>query len=234
MKRLALLLCLLIASAAIAGDPPDVAAGKSGTPPPQRVAKQPPEPRIGSLVLPQVNFREADFAGALEYFRRKAEQQSGGALKLTFVRDLPEDFVPQRELSLNLKNVPFMVALNYLGELAGVQFAIDGTTITAKAGSAAPPKYAPLPQDAPSTVKGSGALLIPAAPSSAGNNTYRKTDGTIQPDKSGYVAHRSMGGWSTKQDPNNVKSVNCSRSTPCAPCKCVCACSSAGKARPSK
>jgi hypothetical protein len=222
----------------MAGDPPRDPSGKVAPQPTRAAAKpQPPDPRISALQLPQVNFREVDFAGALEYFRRKAEQQSGGALKLTFTHDLPEDFRPKHELSLNLKNIPFTVALNYLGELAGVQFTIDGTTITARVGTAPPSKYTPLPQDAPSSVKGSGALKKPAEAVSAGNNTYRKTDGTIQPDKSGYVPHRSMGGWSIKQDPNNVKSVNCSRSTPCdSPCKCVCACGSATpeKPKPSK
>jgi hypothetical protein len=123
-----------------------------------------------------------------------------------------------------------MVALNYLGELAGVQFAIEGTTLTARAGAAPRPQYTPLPHDAPASAKASGVLQKQAEPSSAGNNTYRKTDGTIQPDKSGYVPHRSMGGWSIKQDSNNVKSVNCSQGTPCTPtCKCTCPCGQAAK-----
>ncbi len=222
MKRLPLLLCTFFAVIATAAEPPR-APSESG--PTRPAAKQPPDPRIAALVLPRVNFREADFASSLEYFRRKAEQQSNGALKLTFKRDVPEDFRPQHELSLDLTNVPFMVALNYFGELAGVHFTIDGAAITAKAGAAPRPQYAPLGQEAPSSVQGSGALVKPAAPASGGKNTYRKTDGTIQPDKSGFIPHRSMGGWSIKQDPDNVKSVNCSAGTPCTPfCKCLCQC----------
>ncbi len=217
---------VLFAAVAFAAEP-------ARPPQPARpAAKQPPDPRIAALVLSQVNFRELDFPGALEYFRRKAEQQSGGALKLTFKQILPEDFRPRHELSLDLRGMPFMIALNYLGELAGVQFTVDGTTITAKAGEAPPPKYAPLPQDAPSKVQGSGALLKPAESTANGNNTYRKTDGTLQPDKSGYIPHRSMGGWSIKDDPSNAKSVNCSQAKPCTPpCKCTCNCAAAAAAK---
>src|SRR4030095_13121586 len=164
MKGFSFLPGLLLIASAMAGEPPRGPAAGTVTPSPRKAAPQVPDPRIGSLQLPQVNFRDADIGGALEYLRRKADQASGGTLKLTFVQDLPEDFRPKNELSLDLREVPFIVALNYVGELAGVQFAIEGTRITARAGTAPPPKYAPLSRDAPSNVRGSGALLKPAEP----------------------------------------------------------------------
>jgi hypothetical protein len=237
MQRFAFLICLLWTAITVAGDVLGGPSGRGDAQPARPVASQPPDKRIGALFLPQVNFREADFAGALEYFRRKAEQQSGGTLKLVFAQDLPKDFRPKHELTLELNNIPFTVALNYLGELAGVQFAIEGTTITAKTGEAPHPKDAPLPQDTPSSVKGSGALAKPAAPATAGNNVYRTTDGVIQGDKSGYVPHRTMGGWSTAHDPNNKITVNCPNGPACGQlCKCssTCACTTGGAIKPSK
>src|SRR4051794_8821277 len=56
--------------------------------------------QIPYLILPQVKCKEADLPGALEYLRKLALQESKGAVKLTYVMKLPEDFRPQAELTL--------------------------------------------------------------------------------------------------------------------------------------
>jgi len=83
----ALIVCLLFARTPSSADE-------------QPAIKPPLQRRLESLILPEVKFRDADFIGALRYLQKKARQQSNGATQVPFVVDLPEDFKPRYELTL--------------------------------------------------------------------------------------------------------------------------------------
>jgi hypothetical protein len=192
--------------------------------------------RLPALILPRVTFTDANLEGALEYFRKKALDQSNGTLKLQFVLDLPADFKPQNELSLEMTKVPLRDALRYLGQLAGVKYTQQGDKLVVqpmgeRIAKKAAETQTPSPQGpiAPNSdsVSRSNRLDKTAEKSSAGNNAYRSLDGTLQPDKSGYVEHRSMSGFPTGIDPNNKLDPNCVSPSKCPAggCGCtVCAC----------
>ncbi len=200
----------------------------------ERSAFKPPLQRqLESLVLPEARFRDADLSGALRYLSQKAAQQSGGKIRVPFSLDLPEDFEARYELTLDVRRLPFLEALRYLGEQARVEFAFEGSSIvvrklgtkSARQPVASDRKPAPAP---PGPQKGlAGVLAEPAKPSSVGGNVHRTTAGVVQAEKSGYVPRRGLGGWSTTIDPRHRVGVNCVRISACpaGACGChLCAC----------
>lgn len=189
---------------------------------------------LGRLILPEVKFRDADLSGALGYMRRKAEVSSAGKWRVPFVLDLPEDFQPRFELSLDLKAVPFAEALRYLGEQAGVEFsAEDGVVYVRRLGTASAAHAAAqkgkkaFPASTAPTRGLAGPLAKAPEAVTGGNNVHRSTAGEVQADRSGYIPRRNLGGWSVEKDSRNATGVNCVRPEKCpgGDCGCfACAC----------
>jgi hypothetical protein len=144
------------------------------------------------------------------------------------VLDLPADFNPRYELTLDVAAVPFSEALRYLGELAGVQFSQEAGAVVARVAGANPTPLRPLEEEKPPAAspplpKGlTGVLAKPPEAVAAGTNIHRSTAGTIQPEKSGYVPHRSLSGWSTAVAGQKGLGVNCAHSSPCPSGACGC------------
>jgi hypothetical protein len=182
--------------------------------------------RVPEVLLPQVRFKEADLPGALEYFRRIALRESNGAVKLAYVMDLPKDFQPKAELTLDLSKIPLREALRYLGEMAGVQFTQQGESLLVQKRGEIPATIERRPPSEPvaitTGVTNNNRLSKGPERSAAGNNAYRTLDGTLQNEKSGYAAHRSMSGFPTAQDPKNQLNVDCIRPSMCGKQDCGC------------
>jgi len=201
--------------------------------------------QLANLPLSRVSFRDADLVGALRYLQ-KAEEHSRGALKVSFVLDLPADFKPKYELSLDASSIPFAEALRYLGEQGGLQFSQVGEVIhvrpegkepappplvDANGARSAPP---PIPGKDPSPLSASakpgsvaeGTLGKPAEAVGGGNNVYRNTTGEVQSDKSGFVPRRGLNGYPDTASKKGLD-VNCARPQDCKvkACGCnVCSC----------
>ena len=162
---------------------------------------QPLGARLEALILPEINFRDSDLAGALQYLGQKARTQSGGAIQVQFVLLLPDDFKPRYELTLDLKSISFAGALQYVGQLAGVKFTAGPHAIIARVDGPLPPEErqaatsgaAPLPDITHTAADFKGRLDDPAVPVVAGGNWF-KIDGTPDDSRSGYVAHRGLDG----------------------------------------
>ena len=185
-------------------------------------------PQLAALVLPRVRFRDADLIGTLQYLRRKADEQSHGALQVSFVLDLPADFKPRYELTLDVAAVPFSEALRYVGELSGVQFSQESGVVFVRpegSGPAPPPlpeeKKRPVVSSAPSKAV-PDALAKPAEAVAVGNNLHRNMTGEVQPDKSGYIPHRSLSGFSESDATKKGMEVNCPHLATCPAGVCGC------------
>jgi hypothetical protein len=76
---------------------------------------------IKELVLPKIEFKDATFSTALDFFKQQAAKQS---VNVSFVAQLP---APQMEhaVTLSLSNIPFLDALRYLCELNNAVFKVD-------------------------------------------------------------------------------------------------------------
>lgn len=179
--------------------------------------------QLRSLILRQVEFRDANLAGVLEYLRQKAAEQSRGTIDAIYLLAVPDEVALSNVVTLSLTNIPFLEALRYVGELAGVNLRIQNNVIvaelreTSSARIPVPPKELSQTNKPPVPTKGlSGALGRAAEPASTGGrNLYRTNSGEIQNSRSGYINHRSSGGWPIAMDPHNTVDVNCSERAGC-------------------
>ena len=92
----------------------------------------PLERQLSTLVIPQIQFREATLGSALDYLRKSVDKQSGGKLAVNFVVQLPPEQQNTQLVTLNLSNVPFNEALKYLGTVATLDFVYDKYAIIVK------------------------------------------------------------------------------------------------------
>lgn len=173
--------------------------------------------QLQSLVLPNVEIHHADLAGALEYLTRKAAEQSGGKVQLVY-SSLIADAAVTAKVTLNLQSIPFLEALRYTGELAGVTLSVENEKIVVKTRDDTPAKVRATADEPahgevplPLTRGLHGTLGESAEPVKSGvRNAYRNIDGNVQISKSGSIARRSLGGWPVVIDPTNKIDVNCS------------------------
>ena len=172
---------------------------------------QPLGAKLEALILPEINFRDSDLAGALQYLGQKARTQSGGAIQVQFVLLLPDGFKPRYELTLDLKSISFAGALQYVGQLAGVRFTAGPHAIIAREDGPLVPEErqaassgaARLPDITHTVGDFKGPLDDPAVPLVVGDNLYRTGDdgAGIDGTKSGYVAHRGLDAKPIELDP---------------------------------
>jgi hypothetical protein len=92
----------------------------------------PMERQLASVVIPQIQFREATLGSALDYLKKAADRQTGGKIGVNFVVQLPAGQVNTQQVTLNLSNVPFTEALKYLGTVASLDFVYDKYAIVVK------------------------------------------------------------------------------------------------------
>ena len=100
--------------------------------------------QLEKLILPKVDFRDATFSSVLDFLKQAAPKNSDGKVIVSFVLQIPEESKTQN-VTLSLANVPFSVVLQYLGELAKVDFVYDKYAIVVKPkGGAATADAAPV------------------------------------------------------------------------------------------
>lgn len=81
-----------------------------------RQAGQAPTPAhddIETLVIPKIEFKDATFSSALDFFKQAAAKQS---VAVSFVSELPEAQM-NHTVTLNLQSIPFLDGLKYLCDL---------------------------------------------------------------------------------------------------------------------
>jgi hypothetical protein len=111
----------------------------------------PVERQLASLVIPQIQFKEATLGSALDYMKKAADRQSAGKIAVNFVVQLPAEQVNTQQVTLNLSNVPFSEALKYLGTVANLEFVYDKYAIIVKPKADAAPTASTTSPTAPAT-----------------------------------------------------------------------------------
>jgi hypothetical protein len=86
-------------------------------------ASQPVAPKdpLKGLVIPQIEFKDATFAAALDFFKKAADKQG---VSVSFVPQMPAAQM-ERTVTLSLSNIPFLDALRYLCEQDNAVFKVD-------------------------------------------------------------------------------------------------------------
>jgi len=189
----------------------------------KQTASGPLARQLRSLILRRVEFRDANLAGVLEYLRQKAAEQSRGTIDAIYLLAVPDEVALSNAVTLSLTNIPFLEALRYVGELADVNLRIQNNVIVAELHDTPLANIPDVPEDPGGTGKAlilkkglCGPLARAAQPASTGGgNVYRTTTGESQNSKSGYIKHRSSGGWPIEIDPHNTADVNCSERAGC-------------------
>jgi hypothetical protein len=104
------------------------------------------EKTFSNLILPSVQFKEAQLSAVLEALRQQVNKLTEGKQIANFVVQVPE---PQAStpITLSLSSVPFTEVLKYVGNLAGVSFTYDKYAITVRP-SASVKAEAPAPEAA--------------------------------------------------------------------------------------
>ncbi len=104
---------------------------------------------VSSLMIPSVQFREAELTAALDALRLQVTKQTGGKQAVNFVIQLPEAQA-KTPITLSLSNVPFAEVLKYIGTLANTTFTFDKYAILVRpAATAAPTSGEPKADEAP-------------------------------------------------------------------------------------
>ena len=107
---------------------------------------------LTKLILPSVQFREADLSAVLEALRQQVAKVSNGQQAVNFVAQLSEAQA-KTPITLSLTNVPFPEVLKYIGTLAGVTFTFDKYAIMVRPASGGAPAPEPKTEELPK-VKG--------------------------------------------------------------------------------
>jgi len=72
------------------------------------------------IIIPQIQFRDATFAAALDFMKKKVVELSGGKKSVNFVLQIPPE-QQNTPVTLNLSDIPFTEALRYIAELVNAK-----------------------------------------------------------------------------------------------------------------
>jgi len=84
---------------------------------------------VETLIIPKLEFKEADLTAALDFLKQEATRVSGGKAKPNFVITIPKAELETKKVTLNLREIPFLEAVNYICRVAGVQAEIEARAI---------------------------------------------------------------------------------------------------------
>ena len=90
---------------------------------------------LSTIVLPSVQFRDAELSAVLEVIRQQVIKLTGGKQPLNFVVQLPPEQA-KAPINLSLINVPLTEVLKYIGSLAGVTFTFEKYAIMVRPAAA--------------------------------------------------------------------------------------------------
>lgn len=88
--------------------------------------------KIEGVTLEKVSFKDATLDSVLAYLKEQLEKASGGAVKTSFVLQLPPDYALQSTVTLELTKMPFTEVLRYIGDLTATKFTIEEYAIVVK------------------------------------------------------------------------------------------------------
>jgi hypothetical protein len=77
------------------------------------------EKQLSTVILPQIQFREATFTEALDFLKKKVTEVSGGKQAANFVVQPGVD--QSAKITLSLSNIPLTEALRYIAELVNAK-----------------------------------------------------------------------------------------------------------------
>lgn len=80
----------------------------------------PIERQVASVIIPQIQFRDATLGSAVDYLKKAVDRESGGKVAVNFVVQLPQEQINTQKVTLALNHVPFTEAVRYLASVASL------------------------------------------------------------------------------------------------------------------
>lgn len=116
-----------------AGPGPDIARKAGDQPPPAGGAAVPaamtaPALRAAKIVVPSLELVEAPLPDVVEFLLAKSREQDPEKKGVNIVLQLPPEAKPPA-ITLNLRDIPLLDALQYVARIAGMELATDERTI---------------------------------------------------------------------------------------------------------
>lgn len=84
--------------------------------------------KLGQIIVPEVNFRDASPADVIEYLRDTSKKLSPDKTEINFVWQVPAD-ATLNSITLNLKKVPLADVLDYVTQLAKLKYRVDAHAV---------------------------------------------------------------------------------------------------------
>jgi len=95
------------------------------------------EKQLQTLILPNVEFKEATLDSVLDALRKQASKASGGKIEPNFV--VQPGVNVSSPVTLRLSNIPFLEVLRYVAQLVQADIVVDRYAITLKPKAVAAP-----------------------------------------------------------------------------------------------
>lgn len=96
------------------------------------------EEKLRKIIVPEVNFEDADIVSVVKYLSELSAKLSGDGQKVNIVvAQSPEDKKNKTLITLALTNIPLYDVLNYMAMLTGMTMRVDEYAVILKK---APPK----------------------------------------------------------------------------------------------
>ena len=103
--------------------------------------------KLSDTIVPEVNLRAADASDALEQLRKESAKLTPDKTEINFVWQVPPD-AKLPKVTLNLKNVPMLDAIQYVTAIAKLGFRVDPHAVVIYLPAPEPPA-APVPSASP-------------------------------------------------------------------------------------
>lgn len=99
-----------------------------------RIAAKGREAKFGAVLLPQVQFANADLTDALTALGQMVEKESKGTVTANVIVDDPQGKLTGKKVTLQLKNIPAKAALQYLLGQVGAKARFDEHAVVVQPG----------------------------------------------------------------------------------------------------
>ncbi len=164
------------------------------------------------LIVPRVEFRDATLPAAIAYLERLGRATDPRKAGVNIVVDVPPE-TRETRITLSLAKVPLGEAVRYAAGQANMivleePYALVVTVPERQQTRPESPEQVEQAAVSPPLFQGWKNPLLKPAEAVAPGSTFRDTNGDIQPEKSGHVPRRSMGGWPQALDPGNGAPTN--------------------------
>ena len=83
------------------------------------------ESQLKAVILPEVEFADADINSVFLYLTQKTDELTGGKLHPNFIYKGSNEDRTRPQITLRLANVPVSEVIRYVGELTGTSFAFE-------------------------------------------------------------------------------------------------------------